>query len=113
MGSRTKRGALLGALPPLPEADVDALFVKLSSLAINSDTPAPRSPRPRLARPFRRAAAPAPAPPAPVPFSPPPYILNPHKEDEFMRRVTAEEAAGAGSALAVLLGDPRVLGLDA
>eukprot|EP00741_Cyanophora_paradoxa_P000369 tig00000403_g360.t1 len=107
------RGAGRGAGPvALPEADVEALFVKLSSLAINSDAPAP-APVPLVPgspAPFDEPPPPPPPLPPPVPFSPPPYILSPHEEDEFMRRVTAAEAAGAGSALAVLLGDPRVLG---
>eukprot|EP00741_Cyanophora_paradoxa_P011515 tig00020557_g11123.t1 len=89
--------------------DVEELFVKLSNLSVDPDAPAPvyisrPSPLPPLPDPD------LPASPAPLRFSPAPYLLESHEEEEFMRRVGEAEDAGAASALAVLLGDPRVLG---
>eukprot|EP00741_Cyanophora_paradoxa_P018159 tig00021038_g17532.t1 len=94
---------------PVPDSDVDALFVQLSNLSIDPDAPVPVPISP-LSPQSAEPPPPTPSLPPPVPFSPSPYILDPREEDEFMRRVNAAEAAGAASALAVLLGDPRVLG---
>eukprot|EP00741_Cyanophora_paradoxa_P017474 tig00020965_g16883.t1 len=125
-GEESGRGTLLAAVAsglaprgrggrpprPVPEADVEALFLQLSNLSVDPDAPAPVAVSPASPlglEPEPPAPFAAPVPP-PVRFSPPPYILDPSEEDEFMRRVTAAEAAGAGAALTVLLGDPRVLG---
>eukprot|EP00741_Cyanophora_paradoxa_P018160 tig00021038_g17533.t1 len=95
---------------PVPDSDVDALFVQLSNLAIDPDAPVPVPISPPSPPQPAESPPQTPSLPPPVPFSPSPYILDPREEDEFMRRVNAAEAAGAASALAVLLGDPRVLG---
>eukprot|EP00741_Cyanophora_paradoxa_P011516 tig00020557_g11124.t1 len=92
--------------------DVEELFVKLSNLSVDPDAPAPvYVSRPSPPPPLPPLPDPdLPASPAPLRFSPAPYLLEPHEEEEFMRRVGEAEDAGAASALAVLLGDPRVLG---
>eukprot|EP00741_Cyanophora_paradoxa_P024860 tig00000310_g24001.t1 len=108
----------------LPKADpLEQLFARFAAISVE---PRPRSlswgpggaagpATPPLSYPQAALAPDGPRPPpAAVSFSfaavRPPYRLSPDEEAELLRQVADAEAAEAGAALGVLLGDPRVLG---